>query len=43
MKTLAIGITAGDPNGIGPEVALKAALQPQPANRRLVLIGHRSV
>ena len=43
MKPLAIGITAGDPNGIGPEVALKAALQPQPANRRLVLIGHRSV
>ena len=43
MKTLAIGITAGDPNGIGPEVALKAALQPQPANRRLVLIGHRAV
>lgn len=43
MKTLAIGITAGDPNGIGPEVALRAALQPQPANRRLVLIGHREV
>ena len=43
MKTLAIGLTAGDPNGIGPEVALRAALQPQPANRRLVLIGHRSV
>ena len=43
MKPLAIGITAGDPNGIGPEVALKAALQPQPADRRLVLVGHRSV
>ncbi len=43
MKTIAIGITAGDPNGIGPEVALKAALQPQPANRRIVLIGHRDV
>ena len=43
MKTLAIGLTAGDPNGIGPEVALRTALQPQPANRRLVLIGHRSV
>ena len=43
MKTLAIGITAGDANGIGPEVALRAALQPQPANRRLVLIGHRGV
>lgn len=43
MKTIAIGITAGDSNGIGPEVVLKAALQPQPANRRLVLIGHRSV
>ncbi len=43
MKILAIGITAGDPNGIGPEVALKAALQPQPDHRRLILIGHRSV
>ena len=43
MKTLAIGITAGDPNGIGPEVALRAALRPQPAHRRLVLIGHREV
>jgi 4-hydroxythreonine-4-phosphate dehydrogenase len=43
VKTVAIGITAGDPNGIGPEVALRTALQPQPANRRLVLIGHRSV
>lgn len=42
-RILAIGITAGDPNGIGPEVALKATLQSQPANRRLVLIGHRSV
>ncbi|HPC19808.1 MAG: 4-hydroxythreonine-4-phosphate dehydrogenase PdxA [Kiritimatiellae bacterium] len=40
---LCIGITAGDPNGIGPEVALKAALGPQPANRRLVLVGHRAV
>ncbi|MGD9782706.1 MAG: 4-hydroxythreonine-4-phosphate dehydrogenase PdxA [Kiritimatiellia bacterium] len=43
MKPVAIGITAGDPNGIGPEIALKAALQPQPANRRIVLIGHREV
>ena len=43
MKPLAIGITAGDPNGIGPEVALRAALRPQPAHRRLVLIGHREV
>lgn len=43
MKTLAIGLTCGDPNGIGPEVALRAALQPQPASRRLVLIGPRPV
>ena len=43
MKPLAIGLTAGDPNGIGPEIALKAAHRPQPANRRLVLIGHRGV
>ena len=43
MKRIAIGLTAGDPNGIGPEVSLRAALQPQPKNRSLVLIGHRSV
>ncbi|MGD9613477.1 MAG: 4-hydroxythreonine-4-phosphate dehydrogenase PdxA [Kiritimatiellia bacterium] len=43
MNPLAIGITAGDPNGIGPEIALRAALRPQPARRRLVLIGHREV
>ena len=43
MKPLAIGITAGAPNGNGPEVALRAALRPQPAHRRLVLIGHREV
>lgn len=41
MKTLSIAITSGDPNGIGPEVALRAALRPQPANLRLVLVGHR--
>jgi len=41
--TPTIGITAGDANGIGPEVALRAARRPQPANRRLVLIGHRDV
>ncbi len=43
MKPIAIGLTAGDPNGIGPEVALRAALRPQPADRRLVLVGHREV
>ncbi len=43
MKRIAIGLTAGDPNGIGPEVSLRTALQPQPKNRSLVLIGHRSV
>jgi len=43
MKTLAIGLTAGDTNGIGPETALAAALRRQPANRRLILIGHRAV
>ena len=43
MKPIAIGLTAGDPNGIGPEVALRAALQPQPAGRRIVLIGPRTV
>jgi 4-hydroxythreonine-4-phosphate dehydrogenase len=43
MPRIAIGITAGDPNGIGPEVALAAALRPQPAARRIVLVGHRDV
>lgn len=43
MKSIAIGVTAGDPNGIGPEIALRTALQPQPASRRIVLIGHRAV
>ena len=43
MKTIAIGITAGDPNGIGPEVALRAVRARQPAGRRIVLIGHRPV
>lgn len=36
-----IGITLGDVNGIGPEVALKAAYQKRwPAGTRLILIGH---
>ena len=43
MKSIAIGLTAGDPNGIGPEIVLQAARRPQPASRRLVLIGHRGV
>jgi len=43
VKSVAIGLTSGDPNGIGPEVSLRAASRPQPANRRLVLIGHRAV
>lgn len=43
MPPLAIGLTAGDTNGIGPEVVLRTALQPHPARRRLVLVGHRAV
>ncbi len=34
-----IGITLGDINGIGPEVALKAAFAKRPPGTRLVLIG----
>lgn len=34
-----IGITLGDINGVGPEVALKAAHRRWPAGTRLVLIG----
>ena len=43
MPPIAIGITAGDSNGIGPEVVLRTALQRHPAQRRLVLIGHRTI
>ncbi len=39
-RIVRIGITLGDPNGIGPEVALKAALGRRwPAQVRLVLVG----
>lgn len=41
MKTIAI--TAGDANGIGPEVALAAALSPKAPAARVVLVGHRTV
>jgi 4-hydroxythreonine-4-phosphate dehydrogenase len=34
-----VGITLGDINGVGPEVALKAAQRRWPAGTRLVLIG----
>jgi len=40
MKPIRIGITLGDINGIGPEVALKAAYGHRwPAHTRLVFIG----
>jgi len=38
-----IGITLGDINGIGPEVALKAARQRWPSNVELVLIGSEDI
>lgn len=39
-KSVQIGITLGDINGIGPEVALKAALRHRwPSSVRLVLVG----
>ena len=38
-----IGITLGDINGIGPEVALKAARQRWPGDVELVLIGSEDV
>jgi 4-hydroxythreonine-4-phosphate dehydrogenase len=42
---LLIGLALGDPSGIGPEVALKAALEVQSLRQsfRLVLAGSRSV
>ena len=43
-KTVRIGITLGDVNGIGPEVALKAACGHRwPANLQLILIGAETV
>lgn len=39
MNPRRIGITLGDVNGIGPEVALKAASRPWPAGTRLVFVG----
>ena len=43
-KRVTIGITLGDVGGIGPEVAVKAALQTRwPRDLRLVLIGSPSI
>ena len=42
-RTKTIAITAGDANGIGPEVALAAALSPRAPAARIVLVGHRSI
>ncbi|MCZ7591727.1 MAG: hypothetical protein M5U15_06055 [Kiritimatiellae bacterium] len=39
-KPLRIGITLGDVNGIGPEVALKAARRLRRVNAQLVFIGN---
>ena len=43
MKTRTVAVTAGDANGIGAEVALKAAWQERGAGTRIVLVGHRAV
>ncbi len=40
-RPVRIGITLGDINGVGPEVALQAALADWPRRVRLVLIGDR--
>lgn len=43
-KKIILAITLGDPGGIGPEIALKAASQiRRPRNLRLVLLGSRSI
>lgn len=42
-RTLRIGITLGDVNGIGPEVALKAAKRLKRLKAQFVFIGHPSV
>lgn len=41
--SICIGVTIGDINGIGPEVALKAVRHFRPANARFILIGSRPV
>lgn len=42
QSNVTLAITLGDPGGIGPEIALKAAYAPHwPRGLRLVLIGHR--
>ncbi len=38
-----LGVSLGDPNGIGPEIAIRVGLGPLPAGVRLVLIGARGV
>lgn len=43
MKTRTVAVTAGDANGIGAEVALKAAWKERGAGTRIVLVGHRVV
>lgn len=44
MKLTRIGITLGDVNGIGPEVALKAVYRKRwPAGIQFVFIGHRGI
>jgi 4-hydroxythreonine-4-phosphate dehydrogenase len=42
-ETLNIGITIGDPAGIGPEVALKALAELRESHLRFVLIGREKV
>jgi len=43
-RPLRLAVTCGDPNGIGPEVALKAALRtPRPLGADVILFGPRAV
>ena len=43
MSIRTIGITLGDANGVGPEVALRAAQRRWPAGTRIVLVGSEDV
>ena len=43
MSTQAIALAIGDPNGIGPEIAVKAAAALAAAGPRVVLVGDRFV
>ena len=43
MKTITIGITMGDPSGIGPEIILKSFEKPSVRKSKIVVIGDYNI